>query len=146
MGFQHTYNQINALLRGLVSIILFFILLCLFNVWVSVICLASTIITTLLNKLVTNYQMKRKEDESHYYRQTKYYNTVCTDFEYGKDIRLFDLKDSLMNKYKSKSFSYLKVIKDIQNKEFKVGLLGLLVLLLQDGLSYFLIIWSIINS
>ena len=32
MGFQHTYNQINALLRGLVSIILFFILLCLFNV------------------------------------------------------------------------------------------------------------------
>lgn len=140
MGFQHTYNQINALLRGLVSIILLFILLCLFNVWVAVICLASTIITTLLNKLVTNYQMKRKEDESHYYRQTKYYNTVCTDFEYGKDIRVFDLKDSLMNKYKSKSFSYLKVIKDIQNKEFKVGLLGLLVLLLQDGLSYFLII------
>lgn len=45
-----------------------------------------------------------------------------------------------MDKYNSKSLSYLKVIKDVQNKEFKVGLLGLLVLLLQDGLSYFLII------
>ncbi len=74
--------------------------------------------------------MKRKDDESHFYRQTKYYNTVCTDFEYGKDIRVFDLKDSLMDKYKGKSLSYLKVIKDVQNKEFKVGLLGLLVLLL----------------
>ncbi len=140
VGFQHTYNSLNVLFKGLVCIVLFFILLSLFNIWVAIICLVNTILTTLLNKLVTNYQMKRKDDESHFYRQTKYYNTVCTDFEYGKDIRVFDLKDFLMDKYKGKSLSYLKVIKDVQNKEFKVGLLGLLVLLLQDGLSYFLII------
>ena len=139
-GFQHTYNMLNQLFRGLISIILFFILLSLFNFWIALICLISTILTTLLNRSITNYQAKRKEDLNHYSRQSNYYKKVCSDFEYGKDIRVFDLKESLTKKYREKSLSFLKVVKDIKNKEFKVGLVELFILLLQDGLSYFLII------
>ena len=61
-GFQHTYNMFNLLFRGLISILLFFILLALFNFWIALICLASTILTTLLNRSITQYQMKRKKE------------------------------------------------------------------------------------
>lgn len=146
MGFQHAYTSLSIILRNIVSIMLFLILLSLFNIYVALICLLSTILTTLINKIVAKYQMVRKKDESHYYRQSRYFNSVCSDFEYGKDIRVFNLKESLMNKYQEKSLSYIKVIQDIKRKEVKVGLIELFVLLIQDSLSYYFIINGYFNG
>lgn len=51
-----------------------------------------------------------------------------------------------MDKYNDKSLSYLKVLHDLYNKEFKYGLFGLITLLLQDGISYSIIVYSAIQG
>ena len=51
-----------------------------------------------------------------------------------------------MEKYNDKSLSYLKVLHDLLNKEFKYGLFGLVTLLIQDGISYSIIVYSAIKG
>ena len=139
-GFQHTYNCISQLSTYLVSIVLFAVLISFFNVWIAVLCFFSTIMTACANRFLAKYMEKMQEKRAHLYRQKEYFNLTCSDFNYGKDIRIFDLKDSLLKKYRQKSWNYIEVVKAIGRKEFAYGLIGLLALLLQDGFSYFLII------
>lgn len=139
-GFQAVYKDLENLFVGIVSSILFCIILCFFSYWLAIVCLLSTLVTALANQGVARYMEKRKKDRAHTSRQTRYYNNTCCDFSYGKDTRIFNLKDFLIEKYRQKSKSYVEVIKDIRNKEFLYALLGLLTLLIQDGLAYFLVI------
>lgn len=141
-GFEHTYASFLNIVEYAVSIILFYIIISVYEPWVAFICLVSTILTSLFNKSAANYIHKKEDEEAHASRQANYFNEVCSDFDYGKDIRVFDLKDSIMKKYQAKSLSYVKVWKDIRNRQFGLACLETLVLLCQDALSYFLIIKS----
>lgn len=139
-GFQHTYVALMTLFGLGVSIVLFFILLSFYEIWVAVICLVSTILTSLLNTFLASYMHKKEDAEAHANRQAEYYNRTCSDFNYGKDIRVFGLRSSLINKYQDKSISYVQVIRDIENKRLLTALAKMLILLIQDGLSFYLII------
>ena len=146
MGFQKTYENIGLILVSLVSIILFCIIIGKFNILIVLVCIISTIVSTLINRLVANYHQKRQVDLAHANRQKSYFNTTGSDFSYGKDIRVFSLQNIFMDKYNNKSLSYIKVLKDLANKEFLYGLIGLLTLILQDSVAYILIILSAINK
>lgn len=139
-GFQAVYKNLEDILKSIVSIILFSVILSLFNVWIALLCLGTTLVTALANQGVARYINKRKKDRAHASRQKYYFYSTCSDFSYGKDIRVFGLKDFLMKKYKDKSLSYIKILSAIGNKRFLYSLFGLLMLLLEDGLSYYFII------
>ncbi|MFR5891411.1 MAG: ABC transporter ATP-binding protein [Bacilli bacterium] len=106
----------------------------------------STLISIIINKKVADYNRKRQKDLAHANRQKSYYNNAASDFSYGKDTRIFSLKEFIMEKYNDKSLSYLKVLHDLLNKEFKYGLFGLVTLLIQDGISYSIIVYSAIKG
>ena len=101
-GFQAVYNNLEKLYVGIVSSILFCIILCFFSYWLAIVCLVSTLITALVNQGVAKYMEKRKKDLAYTSRQTRYYNNTCCDFSYGKDTRIFNLKGFLIEKYKQK--------------------------------------------
>lgn len=139
-GFQRIYDLLPRIFEGFVSIILFTIILCKFNVLVASLCVLSTLVTTFINQRIAKYMERMQEKVAHTERQKYYFNTVCSDFSYGKDTRVFDLKDTLMTKYKEKSLNYIEVMKLIANKKFLYALLGLLTLLIQDSIGYFFVI------
>ncbi|MDE5545907.1 MAG: ABC transporter ATP-binding protein/permease [Anaeroplasmataceae bacterium] len=139
-GFQAVYKNLENIFKSLISIVLFSVILSLFNVWIALLCLCSTLVTALANQGVTKYINKRKKDRAHSSRQKNYFYNTCSDFSYGKDIRVFGLKNFLMEKYKDKSLSYIKIFAAIGNKRFLYSLFGLLMLLIEDGLSYYFII------
>lgn len=145
-GLQPMFDNACQLFVYCVSIILFFIILSFFQVGIAFLCLGSTILTALANERIAKYIDKRKKDRAHASRHTYYYNNVCSDFAYGKDTRVFNLKDQLMSNYKQKSLNYTNVLKDIANRRFAYGFIGLFMLLLQDGVSYFLIIKSALDG
>ena len=139
-GLEPTYKNLENIFTNLISVVLFAVILSLFNVWIALLCLGSTLVTALANQGVTRYINKRKKDRAHAARQRYYFYNTCSDFSYGKDIRVFGLKDFLMKKYKDKSLSYIKILAAIGNKKFLYSLFGLVMLLLEDGLSYSFII------
>lgn len=145
-GFQAVYNNIGDLVVKIVSILLLSCLLFYYNIWVGTLCLTSIIVSALIHFGITKYRKRRQKDLAHTRRQKNYFDTTCSDFSYGKDIRVFHLKDFLMDKYVNKSKSYVQVVKDIWNRQFLYALFGLFFLLFQDGLSYFFIIQGYFNG
>lgn len=140
MGFENVYHSIFKSLPLFFSVILYCIIIGIFQPLIFIACIFGTIITVIVKKQISKYVDKRKEDRSRTLRQKQYFYNVCYDFSYGKDIRIFNLKDKLIGDYRRKAYNYLTVIKDIANKKFSIGLLELLMMLLQDGVAYFFII------
>lgn len=140
IGFEDVYHSIYKLLPLGFSIILYCVLIGIFQPLIFVACLIGGVITAYVNKGIANYVDKRKEDKGKTFRQKKYFYNTCYDFTYGKEIRVYNLQDKLINDYKRKSYNYLSVIKDIANKKFFLGLFELIMLLLQDGLAYYFVI------
>lgn len=139
-GFQHSYNLFGDLLDGFVSIVLFFIILSQFNILIALVCLLSTIFSVFLNRFVYKHISKNKKSLAHARRKTRYYSRTLSDFSYGKDSRVFNLETSLMKKYKAVSMNYVSIIKNNENYKFHINLIRLLCLLLEDGVSYVLIV------
>lgn len=78
--------------------------------------------------------------------EIRYYNKTAGDFKAGKEIRLFNLKDMILNAYKNvinkrKSFSLRGV-----RKTFRKSLLSVLILILAQGIFAYTLILSFKNG
>lgn len=78
--------------------------------------------------------------------EIRYYNKTAGDFKAGKEIRLFNLKDMILNAYKNvinkrKRFSLRAV-----NKTFRKSLLSVLILIIAQGIFAYTIILSFKNG
>lgn len=140
MGFEDVYHSIFKLLPIGFSIILYCILIGIFQPVIFIAALIGGLIIAIVNKGIARYVDKRKEDEAKAYRQKNYFYNTCYDFTYGKEIRVYNLQTKLLTDYKKKSYNYLTVLKDIARRKFLLGLFELIMLLIQDGLAYFFII------
>lgn len=139
-GFEAVLDNFMRIGPLFVTILSLSVLLSLFNPLVVVACICSAFITIFTNKMYGKYVAKRKEERAKTYRQKDYFSRIAYDFSYGKEIRVNNLQNKLSEDYKNRSLSFIKVIKDMENKKFALGLLELLFVLLQDGISYYLVI------
>ena len=78
--------------------------------------------------------------------EIRYYNKTAGDFKAGKEIRLFNLKDMILNAYKNvinkrKGFSLRGV-----RKTFRKSLLSVLILILAQGIFAYTLILSFKNG
>lgn len=78
--------------------------------------------------------------------EIRYYNKTAGDFKSGKEIRLFNLKDMILNAYKNvinkrKRFSLRAV-----NKTFRKSLLSVLILIIAQGIFAYTLILSFKNG
>ena len=139
-GFQHVYSMLGILAADFVSIVLFFVLISQFSIWIGIICIVAACMITWINRSISNYALTKEDDEARAFRQANYFNNTCSDFAYGKDIRVFELKFPLLKIYQDKSKQYVQVIREIEDKKLKIGFFELAVLLIQDAISYYLIV------
>lgn len=146
VGFGGIFYHANFLFQQLVSIILFTVLLCIYSPFVAIVSFASSLISSFGNILYSKYNHKKEEELSHADYKVSYYNYKLSDFKYGKDIRVFSLKDYLLKKYQKCSLNYINIIRDLKNHEFKYALIGVFSILFQDLISFSLIIYAYFNS
>lgn len=140
LGFQAILTNTTLLLPLIVSLILFVVIIGIFNVYVVLICLFSSFVVCFANAKLGKYIAKKRVEKSHIERQLDYYSNVSYDFSYGKDIRVYSLSHKLNNDYSKRARSQVEVIKDIENKRFSFGLLEIVSLLLEDAFAYFFVI------
>lgn len=95
---------------------------------------------------VSRYQYSRKKDLSHLERRKKYYYNTTHDFGYGKDIRLYGFKDRILSNYSKEIQGYVGIYRQIYNKEYTLGFIGLCTLLLSDALTYGILIYKVVNG
>jgi ATP-binding cassette subfamily B protein/ATP-binding cassette subfamily C protein len=141
-GFQQVYHLTYSMLGLITTIIGVAILIVSFNYLLILACILTGIVATIMSNLINKNSYKRRDEISEKDRQNSYFYNTGYDFSYGKDIRIYNLQPLITEKHKKATRSYMSVIYKLAKFNFFASLVELVPLLLQDGLAYFLVIWS----
>lgn len=142
-GVYHKLFETPALFITILAITIFIGML---NVWILLGLILNILVTMWINKKVHAYQYGIRDKLSHAERRKRYYYTTTHDFGYGKDIRIYNFKDRIINNYTKEISGFINLHKQIKNKEYALGFLGLATLLLSNVLTYGIIINKAVNG
>lgn len=96
------------------------------------------------------YKLKIKADSDRYKkeddirpieRKSRYIGRVMTDFEFGKDTRIYQMKHFLLEKMRISNEKSEAIIKEINYNYLKVDLIDALLVLIRDGIVYGYIVY-----
>ncbi len=93
-----------------------------------------------------DYEYARKEDLAKARRKLDYYERTSADFRFGKDIRIFDLRDRILKNYKTEIRAYAGIRAMIANRKFALGFLSLFTLLLTNVAMYGFLLYEAYNG
>lgn len=125
----------------------------------GMVCLAGTLSPILLISLVVHvlvimwiskathdFEYAKKKETSKAQRRIGYYQKTTQDFSYGKDIRIFNLRNRVMDNYQEEINAFLKLLGQIRNREYLLSLLGIVTLLITNVLTYGILIYNVLNG
>ncbi len=98
------------------------------------------------SKLTHDYEYSKKQELSKASRRIGYYKRTTQDFSYGKDIRIFNLRDRIMENYQEEINAYLTLFAKIRNREYVLGFLSVLTLLISNVLTYGILIYEVLHG
>jgi len=139
-GFQGTYNMIYLLLPQFVTIIGYTVILGLFKPVIIVIAIAFSLLQFVVASKAKQLAFKEKEHVAEAEREAQYFYEVGHDFSYGKDIRIHEMKDELLNLYHKKSWIYSMMMKKIKIHEYHMSIFDAIFVLIQNGIAYYFVI------
>lgn len=145
-GVEGVYHKLFETPATFITIVALIIFIGILNPLILVGLGLNLYVTLWLNKKTHDYQYGLKKELAHAERRNRYYYETTHDFSYGKDIRIYGLKHRILNNYSKEIESYVKINKLIKDKEFKLGFLGLLTLLVSEILTYGLLIHRTVNG
>lgn len=142
IGFQNILTVFMEILPIIFSTIIYIIVVGKFNLLILLSVILSSIIVVFINKKIANYISSKKEKLASAQRKKDYFSNVAYDFSYGKDIRVLSLNENIKSHYNENANAEFSITKNIARKRYKLGLLEILLLFLEDACAYFFIIKS----
>ncbi len=139
---QKLFNIFGSLIGFLGYVTIIFIL----NPFILAYLAVNVLINYYLTLRAKEYERSRKDELSQYERKSRYLGSTMSDFQYGKDIRIYGLKPMLVEKKKHLDEKRLEVAEAVQSKLFKASLVDSLMLLLREGIVYTYLVYNVIRG
>ncbi|MBE5950063.1 MAG: ABC transporter ATP-binding protein [Lachnospiraceae bacterium] len=140
-GLYHKLGQIGAKLFTLVGMV---IMAGALSPLLLISLIVHVLVILLTSKLTHDYEYSKKEETSKAWRRINYYQRTTQDFSYGKDIRIFNLRNRIMENYQTEIDTCLRLLTKIKNREFLYGLFGIVTLLLTNVLTYGILVEKVV--
>ncbi|WIV13745.1 ABC transporter ATP-binding protein [Proteiniborus sp. MB09-C3] len=145
-GVEGVYHKLFETPSMLITTVIFVVFIGMLNIFILFGLILNIIVSMWISRRVHHYRYGKQEELTHAERRKRYYYTTTHDFAYGKDIRIYNFKDRILNNYSKEILGYINIHKMIANKEYALGFLGLITLLLSDLATYGILIYKTING
>lgn len=145
-GVEGVLHKLFALGSGLVTLIGYVLLIGNLNVLVLLYIIFSVSVTYYFTLKVKRYEHQKEEEISDIERHVKYTYNIMYDFSYGKDMRIFGIRNwisGLYGKYKNKRYD---ISKDIRVKNLRIDIVNCILLLLREGIVYSYLIYLVVTN
>lgn len=140
-GVYHTllglFGRLTAFV-GYISIVLFL------SPWILLFLIINVLISYALTMMVKKYEYSQKEKAADKDRRTFYVFDTMYDFAYGKDIRIYDLKNILIDKFKKFRGERIDISNDVQEKQLKVKIVDVILLVIRECVVYGYLIYNVL--
>ncbi len=145
-GLEGVYHKLFETPAILLTVSVLAIMIGLLNPLVLIMLVVNMLAILWIRRQVHQYQFSRKEESAKWLRKVKYYSDVTHDFGYGKDIRIYGLKDRILDNYTKEIEGYTNVQKLIEKKEYLLGFVGLAALFISDITTYYILVNKAMNG
>ena len=98
------------------------------------------------SKLTHDYEYLKKQEISKARRRIYYYEKTTQNFSYGKDIRIFNLRERIMQNYQDEINAYVALFAKIRNREYALSFLAILTLFISNVLTYGILIYEVLHG
>lgn len=146
VGFEGSMRKLFTLGAKIFTCLIYIIIITSLSYLILIAQVISLLIAILISIAVKRYRYQKKEELANASRKIDYYSNITHDFGYGKDIRLYEFQDRIINNYDYEIKSYVSVYKKIKNKEYLLGFIDLLFVLISDAVLYYLLITKVLDG
>ena len=145
-GIEAVYNKFSLLWAKLFTLTGMVIMAGALSPVLLVSLIVHVLVILLTSKLTHDYEYSKKEEMSKSSRRIAYYQKTTQDFSYGKDIRIFNLRKRIMDNYQAEINAGMKCLAAVKNREFLLGLCGIVTLLVSNVLTYGILIQNVLSG
>lgn len=131
---------------NMIGFIIFSIILIRLNPIIWGILVISMIFSYLFADKANKYQRSRKDELAGDERQSYYGSLRLSDFQYGKDIRVYGLKELILYKKSQADSNVIRITEAIQRRFFGAGVKEGILMAIREGLVYAYLIVNILNK
>lgn len=141
---ENMYSALSDIISNCLTCIGMIAILYQMKFMVLLVILIVVIINVLCNRKIQQYEYQWHFDAAPFRRITEYIIRLMHDFQYGKEIRVYNLKDYLPNKYIKISKEYLRKLYDITIKFLRYSLTTIIINVVQEGGLYIYLAYKVI--
>ncbi|MBQ9119835.1 MAG: ABC transporter ATP-binding protein [Lachnospiraceae bacterium] len=142
-GMMHSFQN---LMVTLVSAVTAMLIVWRLSPWMVLLLLVLGVLNYFNMDWAKKRDKKTWDEMAPYWRKTWYMNQTMTNFTYGKDVRLFSMKDWLLGKYRGLNELLHSKIVESKNRWLRCATLNQLLFLVEEGSIYAYLIYRVINT
>lgn len=145
-GVEGVYHKLFTTPAIFLTSILFSLWIGRVSIWILLSLLLNLFTNLWIQRKVSQYEYSMKNELSRQHRRKRYYYETTHDFSFGKEIRLYNLKNRVLENYNKEIQKYIDLNYLIRQKEFALGFLGIFTLLINQAALYGILIWKVVNG
>ena len=143
-GVEGVYSTLLGLLGKITAFIGYISIVIFLSPLILLLLVLNVFISYALNLRVKKYEYSKKEEAADKDRRSFYIFDTMYDFAYGKDIRIYDLKNILIDKFKKYRGERIDISKDVQGKQLNLKIIDLILLIIREGVVYGYLIYKVL--
>ncbi len=146
LGLEGIYHRLFSIAGKLVTILTLSIIISLFHPVIVIVMLVSVITSVLAMRKTSQFRHAKKPELNQADRRVSRLYESSANFEYGKDIRLFDLKGRFLEVFRKEIDNFKEVYTLIVNREFTLSHLPAFVSAVAEFVMYVVLTFGVLNG
>lgn len=145
-GMEGMMREIFGFIFCVLTVVGYISILAALNIFVVIALIIITVISYFIKQKAALVNLSKREELENFDRRTGYYSGVMSDFSYGKEIRIFDIKKFLIDKYNLFNETGIAIRKKVVSKRQKWNFLLNILNLLKGIICYGYLLLSALNG
>ena len=129
------------ILTNLFGFAVYLLLLSELNGWLCLLVCATSVLSYLASKRINEWGYRHREEEAACMKQINYVQKIATDRQYGKDIRIFGLREWVEGLWEDAMRLYHSFLVRREKAYLWANVIDLGLLLVRNGAAYAYLIW-----
>ena len=143
---ENIYSSISSIISNSLTCAGLLVVLSQINIIMICVILIVVVINVFCNRKIQKYDYQWHIEAAPYKRVSSYLTNLMQNFQYGKDIRLFNEAEYLASKYNKFKKTYLHKLYTITIKFLKLNLVTTIINIIQQGGVYFYLAYELFKK
>lgn len=145
-GMEGMLNILCRMPAKVFALVVMMVMICILNPLVLLALLLHVAVMMWISRNNHSFRYAHKEEQAKVERKMRYYEKTSQDFSFGKDIRIYNLRDRILGNYKTEIIAYKNLIQKFADHKYFISLVGIFTLLITNALMYGILIWRAYNG